>query len=162
MTTRGISEVPGNLNNPALSQHLQDLRQTVLQLRGAQTPPRPVTNLKGTAMPGASLIQWTATDADYYELAWNTTPSQKGAQVVESGIGSQYQDNVGDAGVTRWYWVRGRKNTGSLSPWSGPVQVTTAPLGVGVSTPTPPPVGDQIVKDATTGFPVRRGPLTGA
>lgn len=158
MGTRGIRDVPNNID-PQLRDHLQDMRAVLLQIQGQITPPRPVINLGAFTQPVAVLIQWTTTDANGYTVFWNDSPTLDLTKSIDAGAGSSYVDHIGQAGVTRWYWVRAYKTHGSVSNVVGPVSATAGAIGTGVPPPIAPVQGDQFVIDQTTGFPVPRGPI---
>jgi hypothetical protein len=158
---RGIREVPTHLDK-ATYDFLQDIRQSVLEVRGLLQPPRPPTNLIATPLPGGNLIQWTTSDADYYQVLWAATPNLANAIPLSPGTGGQFQDIFGAAATKRFYWVYAFKDNGrrSITP-AGPVFSTSNALNAPVVPPTPPVSGDQIVIDPRTGFRGPRGPIQG-
>jgi hypothetical protein len=156
--SRGIRPVPIGID-AALRGHLTDMRQVVLRLQGAQEPPRVVPNFTVTPLPGGNLLQWTTTDADYYQVLWSADPNIAHANQVFAGGGSQYTDYFG-AVAKRWYWIYSWKNNGarSILP-AGPQAQTSGALGTPVVPPTPPTPGDQQIVDIRTDFPNPRGPV---
>lgn len=149
MIKRNIREIPKNIP-PEMRGFLQDVRETLLDIRGALSAPRQPIQFTGTAIPGGALLTWVMTDADTYEILWNSTPNISGASVVEAGNSGQWQDGMGAANVTRYYWLRAKKSTGVVAPIVGPVKVTSAALGAGVTLPVPPPASDRLVLNQTT------------
>jgi hypothetical protein len=152
MTTRGIREVPNNLDTD-LFNFLTDIRAQVVALTGNQAPLSPPTNLKATAQSFAITIQFTRTDADYFEILWSMAPTLNNAAVVDIGNSNQWTDNVGQAAITKYYWVRARRNTGAVSAAAGPVKATTLASGTGATpaSATSPPPSSILVVDKTTG-----------
>ena len=151
MTIRGIPEVPLGLE-PQTRRYLQDLRQNLVDLVGQIAPPSAPTNLKVTPQSFSNEVQWTRSiGADYYEVIWNTSASLTGGspQVVNVGDSAQWTDNVGQSGITRFYWVRARKNSGVRSVELGPKSGTTLVSGTGVAPPNPPSQGQEIVTNQT-------------
>lgn len=133
---------------------LMDLREQILQMRQRLTIPDAPTNVKATAQAFSNLVQFTrSSDADYYEVLHSPTPSLKdpALQVSPIGNGASWVDHVGNAGVTVFYWVRARKNTGATSLEVGPAKATTLAAAAGVTPPTPPPPSNIIVTDQSTG-----------
>lgn len=178
MLTRGIREVPmpsvrtivdknGTSHRVAEfteehRQFLQDLRETVVQLRSNQAPLPIPTNFKVTPLAFANLLQWTrVTGADYYEVLWNTTANLTTANVQGVGDSASWVDHIGNGAITRFYWVRARKFTGSASSESVALSGTTLASGTGVTPPAPPPSGALIVIDQTTGHQVYYAPVGG-
>lgn len=138
--------------DPQHRRFLSDLREVVLSLREAQTVPPTPTNLTVTPEAFSNLVQWTrSTGADYSEVLWNTSPTLPGAIVVPVGNAQQWTDNVGQAGVKRWYWVRARKSNGAQSLETPPVAGTTLASGTAVPPPKTPPIGQQQRIDQRTG-----------
>lgn len=128
------------------------MRQVVLSLREAQTPPPTPSNLQVTPEAFGNLIQWTrATTSDYSEVLWNTSPDLKTAIVVFVGNSQTWTDNVGQAGIKRWYWVRAGKNSGARSIESAPIAGTTLASGTAVAPPRVPPAGQQQRINTRTG-----------
>lgn len=140
--------------DPQLRRVLSDMREQVLQLRQRLTVPSGPSNLKATAQALSNLIQWTrSSDADYYEVLHATTPSllDPNLQTTDVGNSAMWLDHVGQSAITKFYWIRGRKRTGSTSLEIGPVSATTLVSTAGVTPPVPPPPSDIIVIDKTTG-----------
>jgi hypothetical protein len=150
---RGITEVPIklNVNDSQLRRLLVDLREQVVELRKAQAPLAQPTNLKGTALAFAALIEWTrVTNADYYEVLWNSSGTLKTAVVQAVGDSQRWIDNVGQTAIKRYYWVRARRYNGASSLPAGAVIVTTLAAAAGVAPTAPPPAGHiQITNQAT-------------
>jgi hypothetical protein len=171
--TRGITQPPAAIGTvvidgktyivntgPQLKSHLMDVYQTVLSLRGAQEPPKAPPNFNATPLPGGNLLQWTVTDADYYQILWSASPSIAGAQQAFSGQGNQYSDIFGAPNITRWYWIYAWKNNGQRSTTpAGPLSSVSGVLTTPVTPPTPPTPGVPQVKDPRVNYPVPRGPI---
>jgi hypothetical protein len=151
--TRGIPEVPLGVE-PQLRRFLTDVREVLLDLRKSQQQPATPTNFKVTPQAFGNLLQWTpVAGADYHVILWNTKPSLVDA-IVAVGIvaGSQYFDYVGQAGVTRWYWLRAHKFVSNLRSLETSAQSgTTLAAGTAVAPPTPPPQSSAIVQNQRTG-----------
>jgi hypothetical protein len=169
-TTRGIPEVPLPLSKtivdkdgkshiisvltPQHQRFFTDIREQLIQLRSNQAVPDPPSNLRVTPQAFANLIQFTrSSNADYTELVISSTPNlnDPSSTIVDIGTGAQYQDIVGNSNITRYYWIRARKNTGSSSLQVGPGSGTTLAAATGVTPPTPPPPGNLVAIDQTTG-----------
>jgi hypothetical protein len=170
MKPRGIPELPQQVTKtitdkngtvhtisvltPQHQQFFSDVREQLLQLRGNTAIPDPITNLKATGQAFSNLVQFTKSgNADYYEVLRSPTPSLLDPHVQISGIGNSasWVDHVGNSGITVWYWVRARKNTGATGQEVGPVNATTLPAATGVTPPMPPPAGNPQVTDTATG-----------
>lgn len=157
MATRGLPEVPMKIdpNDQGFRRLLVEMRQTIVQLRAAQAPLAAPTNFKATALAFGAILQWTRTvNCDYYEVLWNTTPDATRANVHGVGDSAEWIDHIGQSGVKRFYWLRGRKYTGAASVLNGPLNITTLASNVGVAPPTPPPPGQIVVVDQKTGHQV--------
>lgn len=168
MTTRGLREVPrpsvrtivdakGVTHKVAefTEEHrnfLVDLREQIIQLRNRQAAIGPPTNPVATAQAFSNLFQWTrTTEADYYEVLHSTTPNINDAQIVDVGNSALWVDHVGNVGIKKFYWVRGRRHTGGASTETGVVSATTLAAATGVTPPLPPPPSDIIIVDRATG-----------
>jgi hypothetical protein len=137
--TRGIQEVPQHLDARTQS-FLSDLRENVLALRAQQTAPSIPTNLHVTPISFGNILQWTRpVNADFSEVLWNTTPNPATANVVSVGDAAQYTDNIGQANVTRYYWVRAGKNNGVRSAVTSPIAGKSLASGTAVAPPKAPP-----------------------
>ena len=146
---RAIPELPCNGSMSPRQRRIQvDMRQNTIGVRKAQSPPTTPTNLKVTPLAFNNMVQWTrSVNADFYEVLWSSTPQLSGATAVAVGDSAQWTDNVGQSGITRYYWVRGRKFTGVKSIEAGPQAGTTLAATTGVTPPTPPPASQTIVQD---------------
>lgn len=141
---RGIPEVPMlSSSDPELRRFLVDLRQSVLNLRPTQTPLSSPTNLQVTPQDRANLIQFTrSANADFFELLWSLSNDISKAQIVNILTSNSHLDWIGQAGVTRFYWVRAGYFTSSIrSNPVGPISGTSLGVGTAVNFPTPPPPG---------------------
>jgi len=137
--TRGIQEVPQHLDRLTRS-FLTDMRENVLALRTQQAPPSVPTNLKVTPISFGNVLQWTRpVNADFVEVLWNTTPDPTKANVVFVGDAAQWTDNIGQANVKRYYWVRSGKNNGVRSAVAPPLAGTSLASGSPVVPPPAPP-----------------------
>jgi hypothetical protein len=164
MLTEGISDVPVDIDpkDPMFRRLLISLRNTVVQLRSAQAPMAAPSNFRGTALAFAALIEWTRiTNADYYEILWNTTANLKTATVQGVGDSQRWVDNVGKDAITRYYWVRARRFSGAKSTETGPAVVTTLAAATGTAPKQPPVPGHIQVTDQRTGHIVYYMPVTG-
>ena len=154
---RGIPEVPMGLDQ-GLRRHLVDMREVVLQLREAMSPPTIPSNLKVTSQAFSNLVQWTRSiNADFFEVLWASTPNLQQANIVNVGNSAQWVDQIGNNGITRFYWVRAVKTTGPRSLEVGPQSGTTLASNSGVTPPAPPPPSQQVVKQPQFNRPVPRG-----
>lgn len=160
---RGIPEVPMDLTaHEELRQFLLNMRQAVVDLRGPQSQAGAAmtgpSNLKVTPQSFGNLIQWTrGLHADGTEVLWNSTPSLANAVVVDVGSSQQHVDMVGAANVKRYYWVRSYDHhSKSVTTEVGPISGVTLASGSAVAFPTPPPAGQSLVTDSTTGHTVDR------
>jgi hypothetical protein len=154
VATVGIPEVPLHLDQ-ATRDLLNSLRTQVIKLRSSQAPLPAPTNFKVTAQAFGNVIQFTRVPvADYYEILWSASPNLNGAQVIDIGNSAQWTDNVGQAGITRYYTVRARLNTGARSLNTQTVKSTTLAAAAGVAPPLPPPPSKVLVIDQATGHVV--------
>jgi hypothetical protein len=131
----------GNIPNSFSSDQqifLQTLVSTLKELQQTVIPPNPPSNLKVTPKAGGNIVQFTRSNGDVYALYKSTSPSLNGATRVDLGKANQYVDDVGDAGVTVFYWIFAKTNQ-LTSTTVGPVSGTTLALGTTITTPTPPP-----------------------
>lgn len=110
----------------------------IINLEAELIPPSRVSNFRVTPVSGANIIDFTRSDGDNYILYINTTAASDKAVRVELGQANRYTDNVGEAGVKKWYAVKAKKGRleGLLSDWKSG---TTLPLGSGIAAPDPPP-----------------------
>jgi hypothetical protein len=151
MSTRGVRELPVGIPKD-LRDFLQDLQGQVVSLRGTQQPLPTPTNFKVTPMAFGNLLQWTRSlGADYYEVLWAATANNTQANVQGVGDSAQWFDNVGQAAVKRYYWVRAKKYLGNTSLLTPGLSGTTLASGTGVNPPTPPPASKILVIDMQTG-----------
>ena len=141
-----------------LRSFLIEVRKSIHQLRGtsASAPPGLPSNVKATPQSFSNLIQWSrGTGADYHEVLWNTVPTIINANVVPVQNAAQWSDNVGQSGVTRYYWVRAVKQVAlhavTRTIEVGPESATTLASGTGVAPPAPPPSGVNQALNQRTG-----------
>ena len=145
------------LGGSELRQFLSEVRKSIEQLRGQTSSPGLPSNLKVTPQAFGNLIQWSrGTGADFHEVLWNTTPTTLNANVVPVQNAAQWNDNVGQVGVKRWYWVRAVKQTAlhavTRTIELGPIAGTTLASGAGVAPPSPPAPGvNQALNERTGG-----------
>jgi hypothetical protein len=153
--TINIGEIPRTMDWIPLRRRLSEMRAVLMDLQNRANPPRPVINLTATAKAGGVIIMFTRTDGTSYALYRNTTPNLNGATQIELGNTGYYVDDLGEAAITRYYWVLSRK--GALqSSYVGPVNATTLALGAGITAPTPPIATDEMVYSDQSGYPVER------
>jgi hypothetical protein len=126
----------------AVRQLLQDLRRAVVELQSSSVPPGGVTNLKATAKAGGIIIQFTRSDGDGYILYHNTVPEISGAVRIDLGLANEYSDEIGEAAVKKYYWVKAKKGQ-MESPLSSLVTATSLALGTAITFPVPPPASQQ-------------------
>ena len=129
---------------------LTQLRQAVITLTGNQTIPNPPGNFKVTPQSLSNYIQFTRlSNADYYEVGYALTPSINDPHftIVDIGNSASWTDNVGSSGITKYYWVRARKNGGAVSPWTQAIKATTTVVSAGTAQSIPPPPSNIIVVD---------------
>jgi hypothetical protein len=147
---RRLPEVPSHLDVQT-RRFLSELRSSVAEMQGSLTPPRPPSNLRATGQAGSILIQFTRSDGETYAIYWNTLPRLDGATKVDVGNSVSWSHNVGQGGVTRYYWVTARRGT-LESAEIGPVSAVTAALGATVAPPPPPPASDQPIYSDERGY----------
>jgi hypothetical protein len=152
--TRGIKEVPSDLPTHHRD-FFQDLRENVLRLMASQAAPRPPVGLKVIPISFGNVVQFIRTDGDFYEVLWSTTPNIQNATSVNIGTSQQWQDNVGKAAITRYYWVRAVNQISGAdfikSTEVGPVPGTTLASGTAATVPAPVAAADTLVLDQKTG-----------
>lgn len=155
--TQKLPEVP---MEPGISQQLrfllQEMRKRIEGLQGQNAPPGLPSNLRVTPQSFGNLIQWSrGTNADFHEVLWNTVPTVTTAQVIPVQNAAQWQDNVGQSAVKRYYWVRAVKQTAlhavTRTVEVGPIAGTTLASGTGVAPPAPPPSGVNQALNTRTG-----------
>ena len=158
LQTRSIVDREGKTHvvladSPQLRNFLVDVRENLVALRGnlTQAIGQP-SNFTVTPTALSNLIQFSrSSDADFYEVLWNSVPTLATAQVTTIGNTGQWQDYIGKAGVTRYYWVRSRKHTGGKSLEVGPISATTLGSTAGVTVPVAPPAAHILILDSETG-----------
>jgi hypothetical protein len=128
---------------------LQDLRRAVVELQSSSVPPGSVSNLKATAKAGGVILQFTRSDADSYILYTNTVPEISGAVRIDLGLANEYSDDIGQAAVKKFYWIKAKKGQ-MESPLVGPVHATSLALGTAITFPVPPPASQQPAKSDET------------
>lgn len=154
-----LPEVPFDKNlSPQVRNFLIEVRKSVEQLRGstASAPPGLPSNLAVTPQSFANQVSWSrGTAADYHEVLWNTVPTVINSHVVPVQNAAQWNDNVGQSGVTRYYWVRAVKQVAlhavTRTIEVGPIKATTLASGTGVAPPAPPPPGVNQATNPRTG-----------
>jgi hypothetical protein len=154
ITVNGQSQTVSSPIDPNELNLLTNMRQQVTQLTARLAIPDPPTNLKATAQAFANFIQFSRSgDADYYEITMALKPNLNDPSVVIKDIGNSnsYSDQIGNVGITKYYWVRARKMTGASSIQVGPVKATTLASATGSNQPNPPAAGNILVLDASTG-----------
>jgi hypothetical protein len=141
-----------------LRSFLIEVRKSVEQLRGssASAPPGLPSNLSVTPQAFANQVNWSrGTGADYHEVLWNTVPTVINSHVVPVQNAAQWSHNVGQSGVTYFYWVRAVKQVAlhavTRTIEVGPIKATTLASGTGVAPPTPPPSGVHQALNPRTG-----------
>jgi hypothetical protein len=139
--TRGIGEIPFGTGMSAITRQMMVSNRAVsLKNQKAQAPPSPPSNLKVTAQPFGNLVQWTrSADADSQELLIGATPSTAAATIINVGNTCKYVDNIGQSGITHFYWVRSVKTSGQRSTEIGYVTGTSLASNMGVTPPIAPP-----------------------
>lgn len=133
---------------------LNDMRQQVQQLTARMAIPDPPKNLKATAQAFTVQVQFSRSgDADYYEILSALKPNTQdpSVRITDIGNSNSWVDNVGQPTITKYYWVRARKSTGSSSLIIGPVKATTLASGTSAAQPSPPPAGNILVTNLETG-----------
>lgn len=161
---QGLTEVPTTLDlkDPAIRRLLVQMRETIVALRASQSPLPAPSNFKVTALAFANLVEWSrVTNADYYEVMWNSVATLKTATIQAVGDSQRWVDNVGQVGISRTYWVRARRYTGASSTPAGPKVGVTLASNAGVNPTQPPPPGHIQISDAATGHIVYI-PISGA
>ena len=112
-------------------------------------PPNRVTNLTATGKAGGIIVQFTRSDGDCYILYTNLTPEISGAVRIDLGLANEYSDEIGQATVTKYYWVKAKKGQ-MESALAGPVSAVSLALGTAIVFPTPPPAAQQPTKSDET------------
>lgn len=145
---------------PTIRRVLTELHKSVTTIKKSQVTARPPTNIRCTPTAGGFLVEFTRSDGDGYSLYWSPSKSQAVAQPVDLGTNNRYEDKIGAAGVSRYYWVKARRNNGTDSILVGPVTGVTLALASSVTLPVPPAPSETIYIDQETGQPVagRPGP----
>lgn len=147
----GISEVPNHLDVPT-RRFLTQIRNAILKGQESRTPPTNPSNVKVTPIGGGNIIQFSrGSDADNTILYIGTTADFGSAVPVPLGLAVQYTDNVGQGGVTKWYWLKSMRGLLQAPAAVGGYSGATLALGTGVSVPAPPPPSDVPVVDGKTG-----------
>jgi hypothetical protein len=143
---RALPEVPAHLDS-ATRIFLTQMRNAVIDMQKGATPPDAVTNLRAIPIAGGVIIQFTRPlNADSYTLYWNKLPEIGSATPVDIGAAAQYQDNIGDGGVRRYYFIKA-KRSGMESLPAGPVTATSLALNTPAVVPDPPPPSTNLVTD---------------
>lgn len=114
----------------------------------AQVPNAP-SGLVVTPIAGGNVIQFTRSNALSYALYMGHSPDRAAAVQIDLRSSNQFTDNVGSAGVKRYYWVVGLNQNGALSSVLGPGSGVTLPLGAPASIPVLPVQAQRQVFDVT-------------
>lgn len=137
MSIEGLPEVPLNVD-PQLRRYLVAMRNAMVQIHSSVVPPGVVTNLRVTPFALGNKIEFTRSDAAHYILYWNNIADLPTANPVDLANAASYDHNVGAAGQTRYYWVKGKKGDMESDP-AGPVVGVTLAVGAVIVPSAPPP-----------------------
>lgn len=159
----GIPEIPIQNDWPGLRRALSEMRNVLRGQQASQNnpvaaassianvPARPITNLRITPVAGGNVVDFTRSDGDTYTLYWSTSKDFALAVTVELGQSNTYNDNLGSGGVTRYYWIRARRQNGQDSSLVGPVAGMALTLGSATTLPKPLPATDFPAMDRSRG-----------
>jgi len=95
-------------------------RATIL-LEGKLSPPQAPTSLVAPAFVYTIFLTWTNpydSDFDVTEVWFNTVDDRATATKLGEVKGDTFPDNVGESGITRYYWVRARNTSGIVGDWN--------------------------------------------
>jgi len=122
---------------------------TILTVQADVLPPRPITNLRATAVAGGIQIDFTRSDGDSYTLYKNSLPSTNLSTRIDLGTANTYTDDLGAGGMLRYYLVVSKMGSreSEPSPW---VTNTSLGLTVAITPPVPPPATDTPFTDQET------------
>lgn len=138
MSREGLPEVPYNIDQE-LRRFLVAMRNAMVQVHQSVVPPAVPTNLIVTPYALGNKIEFTRSDASHYILYWNTIADLPTANPVDLANAATYDHNVGAAGQTRYYWIKGKKGDMESDPAGPAVGVTLASGAVIVPANPPPP-----------------------
>lgn len=114
-------------------QSFDEAPRAVVRLVGRSLAPSPPTGLAASTAITSVFLSWTLpADTDIEEVTvWrNTVDDRDSAIQIASVKGSAYTDNLGAAGLTRYYWVRLLNRTLVESDWNAVAGVEATTAGV--------------------------------
>lgn len=114
-------------------QSFDEAPRAVVRLVGRSLAPSPPTGLAASTAITSVFLSWTLpSDTDIEEVTvWrNTVDDRDSATQIASVKGSAYTDNLGAAGLTRYYWVRLLNRTLVESDWNAVAGVEATTAGV--------------------------------
>jgi fibronectin type 3 domain-containing protein len=135
-----------------LASFLSSLKSAVEATTSATAPPQAVTGMKVTPIAGANVVQFVRSNATNFRLYASSTNDRSAASIIDLGSNNSYTDNVGQGGITRYYWVEAISHTSSSpSPLVGPLSATTLALGTSATVTPPSQPSYGTVYDTTIG-----------
>lgn len=144
---------------------LVKMKKAITELQSSVLPPDNPSNLTITPFALGNNIQFTrSNNAQRYTLYISNSPARNASNSSESiavdlGNSNYYNDAVGQANYTRYYWVQawnGNQSSNIIGPKSG----KTLAAGTTVNPPRQVPAGHTITTDQTTGSQVPGRPIT--
>lgn len=147
-------------------QFLSALKRAIEKMQPSDIPPGKPSNLTVRPLPGGNQILFTGGDgADGHTLQISTTanwdPTKAGSAKIDLSLSTQYNDMVGQAGVTHYYWIVARRGNKVSDPPTGPVKGTTLGLNVAAANPIYVPPTPNIARSQATGKPTLLQPRKG-
>lgn len=112
-------------------QSMDDAPKAVVSIGGRVMVPSPPTGLVATAAFHTIFLEWTLpadTDIDRVEVYRHTADVRANASLIATVKGTAYADDLGAAGLTRYYWLRLYNRSGIQSDWNAAagVEITSA------------------------------------
>lgn len=161
-----IKPPPQNVD-PGLYSHLLEMHKVVSHLVETRYPPSQASNLRVTPIALGNHIEFTRSpDATGHTLLISSSPNWVAdgltpGLAVDLGDSNVFNDNTGQAGLARYYWVRPRRGDLYRDPPLGPIKGVTLGAAATITLPKSPPPGQLVTTSDLSGKTTFLQPLGG-
>lgn len=118
-------------------QSMDDAPKAVVSIGGRVMVPSSPTGLVATTSFHTVFLAWTMpadTDIDRVEVYRHTADVRASASLIATVKGTAYADDLGAAGLTRYYWVRLYNRSGVQSDWNATAGVSATTAAISAAT----------------------------